>query len=826
MEFTRPYLPMEWEEQWRKEKERRRRAIEEGGEEVEADDRKLRWIVAYNNQRMGMALHEKKEKSQVKKRNDSPSNQGEATEEGSDEQSKGQGYEEKIFTYCRPTFPREVFKSLEQLRDSSLLTDLTLITQDGQCLQAHSPVLAAVSSLVHQRLLTWDEEMERRERRDVDVQPEISISLGPEVGIEGLAGVLEFAYTGTIAALNRDKLPKIQSAATTLGVPRVLELCCEKEEKMKKCVWKAENKVSVDYQMKLSLQSIRQLWNERLGCDVELEVAGTSFRVHRVLLAASSDYFRAMFTSGMKESQQPCVVLPSLDASELKALIGCCYSGSLALSWGRVFEITCTSLQLQFQLALSLCLDFMVQEMETNSCLDVASFAEAYGMPELLEEAEDFILRNFQGVSTTLKFLDLPANKLLDLLRCDGLCAPSELAVFRAVVAWLEADPTERLAQAKEVMTGVRFSLMTFKEFREVRAINLRLECSSDTEIDLYSSALKDFGFSLPETKDQCRIRRPKYALVLVGGDQVVPDVGNRLPSRELWFANSLRSGTGLVKSMEWMVLGEIPEKPRFRHGVGVMGGQLYVVGGCEFYVRGDMLKSTYRYDPMQDKWQRLADMQEYRSNFTVVVRENCLYAIGGDTDITLNLGSVEVYSPDSDTWRFAKPLDHALSGHAATVWDGEIFISGGFNSTYQCLTSMFTYHPERGTTYLAEMSGDRAQHCMEVLRSCGGLCVVGGVCKQRTFYADQLACEVYDPLSDAWSAFTPLDVPHVGAASVVLEEKLYILGGYCQEDYRETRLVHRYDPAHWHWENMGKMPGPNTDIRACLLLLPEHLRH
>lgn len=317
--------------------------------------------------------------------------------------------------------------------------------------------------------------------------------------------------------------------------------------------------------------------------------------VHRVILAASSDYFRGMFTCGMRESHQKCVALPFVLASELEALISCSYSGTLPLSWDCVFEITCMALQLQFQPALSLCLDFMQQEIEASSCLDVASFAEAYEMSELLEEANDFVLRNFWEVSATAKFQDLPAEKLLDILRCDGLCVPSELAVFRAVASWVEADPEERLGQAGVLMTGVRFPLMTFREFREVRAINLRMECFGNKEVELYGSALKEFGFSLPKTQDQCRVRHPKDALVLVGGDQLNSDVGQRTPSRELWFANSLRSGTGLVKGMEWRTLGEMPDKPKFRHGVAAMVGRLYVVGGCYFYTKDDTMKSAYR---------------------------------------------------------------------------------------------------------------------------------------------------------------------------------------------------------------------------------------
>lgn len=171
----------------------------------------------------------------------------------------------------------------------------------------------------------------------------------------------------------------------------------------------------------------------------------------------------------------------------------------------------------------------------------------------------------------------------------------------------------------------------------------------------------------------------------------------------------------------------------------------------------------------------------------------------------------------------FVQPLDQALSGHAANVTTGGIFISGGFNCKYVCLVSMLLYHPERGTTYLADMTHDRALHCMELL--CGHLYVAGGVCNLRQFYTDQLACEFYNPVTDTWSAFAPLSVPHVGAASAILEEKIYILGGYCQDDYSESGLVHRFNSSTQRWENMGKLPGAVTDIRACVLQLPQHLR-
>lgn len=136
----------------------------------------------------------------------------------------------------------------------------------------------------------------------------------------------------------------------------------------------------------------------------------------------------------------------------------------------------------------------------------------------------------------------------------------------------------------------------------------------------------------------------------------------------------------------------------------------------------------------------------------------------------------------------------------------------------------MFAYQPQTGSTYLANMVQPRAQHCMEVLGE--QLYVAGGITKDDSAPPfDLLACEMYYPAFDCWVAFASLPVPHVGAGSAVLEGKFYVLGGYNQEDYSNTLMVHRYDPAAQSWENTGNTPGPNNDIRASVLRLPPHLR-
>uniref|UniRef100_A0A4W6EK46 Kelch-like family member 33 n=2 Tax=Lates calcarifer TaxID=8187 RepID=A0A4W6EK46_LATCA len=570
------------------------------------------------------------------------------------------------------------------------------------------------------------------------------------------------------------------------------------------------------YKQRLGRVSVLH-WKLMIGA---IYSSSSLFLVHRVILAASSDYFRSMFTLGMRESLQPCVTLPFLSASELEVLIGCSYSGALPLSWSCVFEITSTALQLQYQPALSLCLNFLQQEMNPNSCLDVVSFAEAYEMVQLLEVAEDFVLRQFQKVACTLKFKDLPAKQLLKYLNSHSLCVPSELIVFKAVVAWIQAKPKIRLKLAKELMKTIHFPLMTFKEFKEVQSLNM---WSDHSLVELYETIFEDFCSSETTSQSQCRIYLPKESLVLIGGDQISEDLGSRSISRELWFGNSLRNHTGIKKAMEWRRLGEMPEPERFKHEVAVLKGQLYVFGGKKYYGTRDTLSSVYRYDPCQNSWESLAEMQEKRCSFSVVVLDGKIYAIGGHCDPEY-IDSVEQYCPTTNSWSFTWPLDLPLSGHVAKVLQGQIFISGGLYSDYRCLASMFLYHPETGSTYLANMTRPRCHHCMETLGD--RLYVAGGITTDENMaVVDQLACEVYNPADDSWTAFTSLPVPHAGAGSAVLEGKFYVLGGYSREDYSDTKMVHRYDPTIQRWENMGKMPGPNNDIRASVLCLPSHFR-
>lgn len=263
---------MEWEERWRREKERRKRVIEEGGEGIEQDNRELRRIVAYNDSRMGLTSRNDKKETR-----DGMSG---TSQEGIAEhiRAEGLGAEENNVQTCHnKTYPKEVFVALKEFLGSSLLTDLTLTTENQKSFQVHSLILAAVSGFFLERLRNKSEEKSDNSE-DKDGVQRWSMQLSSEVDHIGLQAVVEFAYTGLVSSLNNDNMARIKAAAQVLAVTRLLDICKNKERKVNsECFKREAQTISALEQMKITLQSIEQLQTERVGCDVILDVDGTFF---------------------------------------------------------------------------------------------------------------------------------------------------------------------------------------------------------------------------------------------------------------------------------------------------------------------------------------------------------------------------------------------------------------------------------------------------------------------------------------------------------------------------------------------------------------------
>jgi len=118
--------------------------------------------------------------------------------------------------------------------------------------------------------------------------------------------------------------------------------------------------------------------------------------------------------------------------------------------------------------------------------------------------------------------------------------------------------------------------------------------------------------------------------------------------------------------------------------GMAEENGYLYYAGGVRNPSGTDATNKTFRYDPINDNWTRMADMNQPRASFELINFHGLLYAIGGFQGTQSwnrqALDYVESYDPTTDTWTNLTSLPVKMFGWGGTVLNDEIVLVGGFN--------------------------------------------------------------------------------------------------------------------------------------------------
>ncbi|XP_025418018.1 BTB/POZ domain-containing protein 9 isoform X3 [Sipha flava] len=210
--------------------------------------------------------------------------------------------------------------------------------------------------------------------------------------------------------------------------------------------------------------------NDRFS-DVVLVVNGERFHAHTVVLASRSDYFRALFYGGLKESHQSEVAITDASVNSFKKLLEYIYSGRmnlLILQDEVILEIFSLSNLYGFtNLELSLS-KYLRSNINVCNVCSLFSEARLYQHKDLIIEALNFIDNHALEVIQSEGFLSLSSEALQEVLNRDSLYA-YELDIFRAVCRWIKANQDDEDPEAKiKVLSAVRYSLMTLDELLSV----------------------------------------------------------------------------------------------------------------------------------------------------------------------------------------------------------------------------------------------------------------------------------------------------------------------------------------------------------------------
>ena len=206
--------------------------------------------------------------------------------------------------------------------------------------------------------------------------------------------------------------------------------------------------------------------------DVHLKASKEVFSAHRIVLAASSDYFHAMFAHGMKESNQEVIELKdkSISAAALKIVLDSVYGGDLQVNDENVFEVLVAADHLQVTSVVQQCCDYLQTQFvqlrfDVQTYCQICTIANRHGLIDLQEAAQSKMASMYKEVCESEEFLShIDADQFSNLLSRDDLSAPSETFVFKSVMQWVKYKKEERTAVAAKVIGSVRLGLVNIRE--------------------------------------------------------------------------------------------------------------------------------------------------------------------------------------------------------------------------------------------------------------------------------------------------------------------------------------------------------------------------
>lgn len=548
-----------------------------------------------------------------------------------------------------------------------------------------------------------------------------------------------------------------------------------------------------------TINKLNEFRLENCLTDVVLIAGFEEFPCHKNVLAASSPYFRAMFSGDLRESTQSKININEVPPWTLRRIVDYAYSGRLEITVDNAEDLLAAGSLFQYEGIIDACCNFLSKHLHPSNCLRIEHFAHLHSCSKLETEAHQYALDNFSMVVEHEEFLEIPLQRLLTYLASDLIDVRNEECVYNAVMNWIRHDTDKRQTALPQILNHVRLSLINMDYLSDVILDNpIILNC--ETSSSLVKEALIHHSTkaeSLPEKEPSMSLQaftpRPstvaREVVVIVGG---ITDTNSSSQSVEM-------------------------------------------------------------YDSWKDRWFPLPDMPQSTSLFSVSALHNDIYVTGGITGNCITVPSVWKFESTKRVWTTSKPMLTPRARHASSAWESKIFVLGGMISingklgeveSIECYTldtdqwTKVGYCPyprkqsqlvpfNKTLVEVGGSKGDYPEDTMETFLLHGGDVVHSGeqfrlpepikyaqiVLLDSVFFIiweNSKKMILLDPSKRFYKYLAPMKYTHIHGGATVVDRKIYVAGGLI--DNKPCHYVECYDPDTNCWSDVKSLP----QSRAC----------
>ena len=223
--------------------------------------------------------------------------------------------------------------------------------------------------------------------------------------------------------------------------------------------------------------SLQQLRMENYLCDVTLVVGFVRYDVHRVILAASSEYFKNKFRKGSPESMHKEVHLNSIDDPDLlKIFLNYIYSGKAELTRTNAHKILMLANFFGSTDLVAECSSFTRKFINVKNCVKILQFAYQNNLELWKEWCGSFVVENLEKVSgSNLDFGDLPVEEVLQIIKHPAAVisekspAENEKQLFMLVWNRIRHADAEKLKYLKQLLEAIHLPQLDAETMNHVQ---------------------------------------------------------------------------------------------------------------------------------------------------------------------------------------------------------------------------------------------------------------------------------------------------------------------------------------------------------------------
>lgn len=197
------------------------------------------------------------------------------------------------------------------------------------------------------------------------------------------------------------------------------------------------------------------------------------------------------------------------------------------------------------------------------------------------------------------------------------------------------------------------------------------------------------------------------------------------------------------------------------------------------------------------------------RAYHAVASLDDEMFLVGGSSQRT-SIATVDVFNVRSRTWRTARDLPTPRDFLGVAVAGRSIYAVGGLSSNERQLATVEALDVDRNTwRTLPDLAAPRSR--LAVVAVGERIFAISGMAQpDRTHFQNLPIVEEFDREANQWRRRADIPTPRHGHAAVVLEDKIYVIGGYGQTpsgNLRKLSSVEMFDPQSNQWTPVASLP-------------------